>query len=151
MRALWAERVPPHRRIDADGRPTLENIREQIRRGAGGPLGLLAAVERESSDVVGYCGLVESDHGGVGEPEIAFELLRRVHGRGYATEAATAVIGWAREAEYQRIWGTVWDWNIPSRRVLEKLGFVETGVESLVPGRGANLITCLPLHLHSGA
>jgi len=42
-------------------------------------------------DLIGYCGLI------VGratweEPEIAFELFRRVHGSGYATEAGEAVV-----------------------------------------------------------
>lgn len=27
---------------------------------------------------------------------------------------------------YRRLWATVWDWNTASRRVLAKVGFVET-------------------------
>jgi len=57
---------------------------------------------------------------------LAFELLRAAHGRGYATEAGHAVVAWASEAGYQRLWATVRDWNAASRRVLEKLGFRET-------------------------
>jgi hypothetical protein len=47
------------------------------------------AVQLEG-DVIGYCGLIVG-HATVEEPEIAYELFRRVHGRGYATEAAGAV------------------------------------------------------------
>lgn len=147
MRELWTERdprVPPHRRIDADGRPSVDDIREQLRTEEGGDRGLLAVVERATGEVIGYCGLLESDCGGPGEPEIAFELLRRTHGRGYATEAARAVVEQAREHGHRRLWATVWDWNTASRRVLEKLGFVEVGEPTPVPGRGRNLLTCLP-------
>ena len=34
---------------------------------------------------------------------------------------------WASEAGYRRLWAGVWDWNVASRRVLEKLGFREAG------------------------
>ena len=61
------------------------------------------------------------------DPELAFELLRRSWGRGYATEAASAVLSAARAAGRPRLAADVWDWNAPSRRVLAKLGFVEVG------------------------
>jgi RimJ/RimL family protein N-acetyltransferase len=62
---------------------------------------------------------------------LIYELLRAAHGYGYATEAGRAVVTWAGEAGYARLWATVRDWNVASRRVLEKLGFRETGrVES---------------------
>jgi len=54
-------------------------------------------------------------------------LLRAAHGCGYATEAGQAVVTWVSEAGYQRLWAGARDWNGPSRRVLEKLGFRETG------------------------
>jgi len=37
------------------------------------------------------------------------------------------VVTWVSEAGYQRLWAGVRDWNAASRRVLEKLGFRETG------------------------
>jgi RimJ/RimL family protein N-acetyltransferase len=37
------------------------------------------------------------------------------------------VVTWASGAGYRRLWAEVWDWNVASRRVLEKLGFRETG------------------------
>jgi RimJ/RimL family protein N-acetyltransferase len=30
-------------------------------------------------------------------------------------------------AGYRRLWAGVWDWNVASRQVLEKLGFREVG------------------------
>ncbi len=137
QRELWAERdprVPPHRRIDADGHPTVAELEEAIRAGGVSSAGLPAVERKATGDVIGYCGLIDRGRGFGGEPELAFELLRRTWGRGYATEAATAVVDWARSAGYGRLWATVWDWNTASRRVLDKLGFTEAGCEHGVPG-----------------
>ena len=142
QRELWTERdprVPPHRRIDADGHPTLADIEEGIRAAPSSSIGLLAVERKAAGDVIGYCGLVDSGRGSEGEPELAFELLRRVWGQGYATEASWAVLDWARSAGYERLWATVWDWNAASRRVLAKVGFTETERKEVDPIRGTTL------------
>ncbi|WP_434992205.1 GNAT family N-acetyltransferase [Arthrobacter sp. Ld5] len=130
QRTLWTERdprVPQHRRIDAEGRPTLEEIEDGIRRDdPDASLGLLAIERRDVGDVIGYCGLIANDHGQDGEPELAYELLRAAWGQGYATEAALAVMGWAKESGHRRLWATIREWNSASRRVMTRLGFVET-------------------------
>ncbi|KQZ89766.1 GNAT family acetyltransferase [Phycicoccus sp. Root563] len=158
QRELWTERdprVPTHRRLDGEGHPTLAELEEPIRTDGVWTTGLLAVERRAEGDVIGYCGLVHSgrgsqggDEGGVegrDEPELAFELLRRVHGQGYATEAALAVIEHARVDGLQRLWATVWDWNTASRRVLAKLGFTETGRTEVDPEHGTTLWTVLDL------
>lgn len=127
---LWTERharVPARRRIGADGHPTVADLEKRIR--TGDPpraVGLLAVELRGSGDVIGYCGTIENSRTSKGEPELAFELLRRTWGQGYATEAAWAVVEWARATGHPRLWATVWNWNAASRRVLAKLGFVAT-------------------------
>ncbi len=92
QRELWTERdprVPPHRRIGSDGRPTVAELEEAIRTSTPASTAGLLAVERKAEhDVIGYCGLVDSGRAADDEPELAFELLRRVWGRGYATEAS---------------------------------------------------------------
>lgn len=126
---LWTERdprVPPRRRIDADGHPTVEDIEGWIRDERASARDLLVAERTGEGDVIGYCGLIPNVHGQDGEPELAFEFLRRVWNQGYATEASRAVLAWAEASGYRRLWATVRDWNIASRRVLAKLGFVET-------------------------
>lgn len=142
---LWTERddrVPPHRRVDADGRPTVEDVADRIRADADAPgLGLLTVVRTEIGDVIGYCGLVARGNGSADEPELAFELLRAAHGFGYATEAARAVVAWADEAGYRRLWAGVRDWNVASRRVLAKLGFRESGEVETDPIHGDSLMT----------
>lgn len=130
QRELWTERdarVPPHRRIDADGHPTLADLEDRIRHpDPDASLGLLAAERRDSGEVIGYCGLIPNLHGQDGEPELAYEFLRKIWRQGYATEAALAVLGWATASGYLRLWATIRDWNTASRRVMDKLGFVET-------------------------
>ena len=147
-RELWTERdprVPPHRRIDAEGRPTVADLEESIRNHQSSSIGLLAVERKAGEDVIGYCGLVESGRGADGEPELAFELLRRVWRQGYATEAASAVLDWARSAGYERVWATVWDWNTASRRVLAKLGFTETGRREVDAVHGTTLFATVRL------
>ena len=130
QRELWIERdprVPPHRRIASDGRPTLKDLEDRVRRGdPDASQGLLAAERRDSGKVIGYCGLLPNDYGQDGEPELAYEFLRAAWGQGFATEASVAVLGWAKESSYRRLWATVREWNTASRRVMAKLEFIET-------------------------
>jgi len=142
---LWTERdprVPPHRRINSEGRPTVEDIAAQIRAQREEPAPGLLAVERKgTADVIGYCGLIIHGNGSPEEPELAYELLRAAHGCGYATEAGRAVVTWASEAGYRRLRAGVWDWNTASRRVLEKLGFREAGRVEPTSVYGHSLLT----------
>ena len=144
-RQLWTERdprVPPHRRISLDGRPTVEDIVARI--GAANDesgLRLLTVERKGTADVVGYCGLTAHGNGSPEEPELAYELLRAAHNRGYATEAAEAVVAWASGVGYRRLRAGVWDWNIASRRVLAKLGFREVGRVSPESVDGYTLLT----------
>jgi CTP:molybdopterin cytidylyltransferase MocA/RimJ/RimL family protein N-acetyltransferase len=142
QRELWAERdprVPARRRIDADGHPTLAEMEEWI---ASSPppdsTGLLAVELRDGGDVIGYCGLTEGSSPEV--PELAYELLRRARGHGYATEAATSVLAWARASGFAGLTATVWEWNTASLRVLTKLGFAEESRE-VDPAHGVNVVT----------
>ncbi|WP_040885045.1 GNAT family N-acetyltransferase [Janibacter sp. HTCC2649] len=148
QRELWTERdprVPPHRRIDANGSPTVFELEESIRTTDIWSTGLLAVERKEDGDVIGYCGLTDSGRAGAGEPELAFELLRRSWGQGYATEASRAVLESAAAAGHERLWATVWDWNTASRRVLAKLGFTETTRTEVDPVHGTTLFTTLLL------
>ena len=144
-RQLWTERdprVPPHRRINSEGRPTVADMAAQIRAESEEPGPRLLAVERKGpADVIGYCGLIIGGNGSPDEPELAYELLRATHGHGYATEAGQAVVTWAGVAGYRRLWAGVWDWNVASRRVLGKLGFREVGRVGPGSAHGHSLLT----------
>ncbi len=142
-RQLWTERdprVPPHRRISPDGRPTVADIAAQVR-AEGENSGMLAVERKDTAEAIGYCGLYVPGSAAPDEPGLAYELLRAAQGRGYATEAGRAVVAWAREAGYRRLQASVWDWNIASRRVLDKLGFRETGRVEPESVHGYTLLT----------
>lgn len=111
------------------------------------PLRLLTVLRRgsaaasDASAVIGYCGLLDHGNGSPEEPELAYELRRDAQGRGYATEAAAAVVAWADATGYQRLWAGVWDWNTASRRVLHKLGFIEQEPRGPRSEHGFSLLT----------
>lgn len=137
-RLLWAERDRRSLRlIGADGRPTVEDLRDRMAERAAAEPGLtLYAVERlAEGDFIGYCGLIVG-RASAAEPEIAFELARRVHGHGYATEAARVVVAEAAATGRRRLWATVRKWNTASFGVLEKVGFHDSGRLTPDPDRG---------------
>lgn len=123
LRALVTER--------GNGVPSLANIRERIATAlvatAETGIALLPICRRLEGDFIGYCGLTVG-RASLDEPEIAYELLQRAHGYGYATEAARAVLNAATATGRKRLWSTVGSWNTPSLRVLEKLGFTRDRV-----------------------
>jgi RimJ/RimL family protein N-acetyltransferase len=85
-------------------------------------IGALAVRRRSDAEPIGYCAIIVG-RGSLAEPEIAYELLPRAHGQGYATEASRALLDAAFATGRTRICSTVGSWNAPSLRVLEKLGF----------------------------
>lgn len=61
--------------------------------------------------------------------DFGYALNRRYWGRGFATEAAHAVVDWASRLEHvYRVWATCDVENIASARVLEKAGLSREGV-----------------------
>jgi len=85
-------------------------------------IGALVLRKWPDGEALGYTAIVVG-RASLDEPELAFELLPRAHGHGYATEAARALLDAAFDTGRRRIWATVRSWNEPSLRVLEKLGF----------------------------
>jgi RimJ/RimL family protein N-acetyltransferase len=126
----WAESdVDEYRALVAErgnGVPSVADVQEriatQLAATAQTGLALLPICRRLEGDFIGYCGLTVG-RSSIDEPEIAYELFQRVHGRGYATEAARAVLDAAVATGRTRLWSTVGSWNTPSLRVLEKLAF----------------------------
>lgn len=143
FRELWRQRdhrVPSHRRIDEHGRPSVSDIAERIHSQETLWWKLYAVELKDTGGVLGYCGLVENSVDGLEEPELAFEILQGFQGRGFATEAASEIIAWADSVGMSHLWATVWDWNVASQRVLEKLGFATTGRTTAVSEHGSSLL-----------
>lgn len=129
------------------GTPAVEYARSLIARQLAATettgIALLPIHRRDEGDFIGYCGLTVG-RATVDEPEIAYELFRRVHGHGYATEAAVAVLDAAIATGRKRLWSTVRTWNTPSFRVLEKLGFERDHVSTDDRGEIVWLTRALP-------
>jgi RimJ/RimL family protein N-acetyltransferase len=87
-------------------------------------------------NLVGSCGLGRRPSGAV---ELGYWIGRSYWGRGYATEAATALIDIARTLGFTRLEGSHFLDNPASGRVLEKLGFEPLGITAprLSCARGA--------------
>lgn len=73
--------------------------------------------------VIGSAGMGEHE----GEPELGYWIARAHWGRGYATEAAAAVLRIARTLGHRRVVAGHFTDNPASGKVLRKLGFVPTG------------------------
>ncbi|MET3807446.1 RimJ/RimL family protein N-acetyltransferase [Nakamurella sp. UYEF19] len=126
---LIAERGPGARGYGTTVDGARENIERLAKERNRTGIGFLAIHRRDESDLIGYAGLLVG-RASLEEPEIAYELFSRVHGNGYATEAAAAIIEAAVETGRKRLWSTVAAWNHRSLRVLEKNGFREDHVET---------------------
>ena len=83
----------------------------------------LALVEKAGGALVGYCGFGYERVEGQMSPELGYRLMPQWQGRGFATEAARAVVtdAFAR-LRMASILALVMEENRPSRGVLEKLG-----------------------------
>ena len=114
---------------ETNGQPTLDETRDSLAKKIAGSEWAkegdwlsAAAVERESGLTVGDMALhwvSERDR----TAEIGFVFDPRHQGKGFATEAARALVDWAfREAGMHRVIGRTEARNAASARVLEKLG-----------------------------
>lgn len=84
------------------------------------------AIEHEDEGLIGLAGMHPTGQFG---PEIGYWLGRPYWGRGFATEAAAALLSWIKVEKRARavISGHFAD-NPASGRVLQKVGFLYTGV-----------------------
>ena len=79
-------------------------------------------VESKEKEALGICGLIKREQ--LADIDLGFAFLSAHHRRGYAFEAATATLAYARTAlGFARVVAVVSPDNEASRRLLEKLGF----------------------------
>ena len=83
--------------------------------------GMYLIYERASTALVGVCGAMRHGDG----LEIGWITLKAFQGRGYATEAASALAHEVQAARWP-LFATIRPFNTVSQRVAEKLGFVVT-------------------------
>lgn len=83
--------------------------------------GMYLVEVKESGEAAGLCGLVKRDT--LPGVDVGFAFLPAYRGRGYAFEAASAVMGYAREVlKLPRVLAIVSPGNAASVRLLGKLG-----------------------------
>jgi ribosomal-protein-alanine N-acetyltransferase len=120
MRFVGAERQP----LTGDGVKVLMRTADGHWSDHG--FGLLAVVEGASGRVVGEAGLQLLEGGA--DVELGYTLSRAAWGRGYATEAARAVLRWAFAGlGLERVVAVADPSNSASLRVLDKLGMRRLG------------------------
>lgn len=112
-----------------DGIKTLEWVEHSIRewrkdyRALG--YGKWAVVTKDSSQLLGYCGLEDLAMDGKQEVAIGYRLARTYWGQGYATEAVFAVRDYALDVlRLERLVATIDPHNTTSIRVANKAGMV---------------------------
>ena len=99
--------------------------------------GLWAIERRSDGELLGMCGLVDRDS--LPAIDVGYALVPRFWGHGYAREAASASLRYAREVlEAARVLAIVQPENQPSIRVLESVGMVRVGSHR-IEGEGVEL------------
>jgi RimJ/RimL family protein N-acetyltransferase len=127
----------PEQRTAAGARRLLDHVIASYDSPA--PIVSLSLADPASDDYVGSCGA--QPLGGGDGVEIYYTVLPEHQGRGLATEAAKALLDFVLDATaVERICAFVVPENVASRRVAEKLGFVDEGrVErQAAPGASAH-------------
>lgn len=79
-------------------------------------------------EVAGHCGF----HGPpdvIGRAEIGYTVFTAFRGRGFAKEAARALIEWAFAQGEDRVYASVSPSNAPSLAVIRHLGFLQVGTQ----------------------
>jgi ribosomal-protein-alanine N-acetyltransferase len=89
--------------------------------------GVWVMIERETGTVIGDIGFIgPPDDGGL--VEIGYSVIPDRRRRGYATEAAQAMVDWAlRQPDVSVVVAGCNKDNLPSIRMLERIGFLQTG------------------------
>ncbi len=91
--------------------------------------GLYAVEIKSTGEFIGYVGLHEIGFDADFTPgvEIGWRLAADYHNQGYATEAAKAVLSLAKSAGIERLFSFTAEINVPSERVMQKIGMVKAG------------------------
>lgn len=86
--------------------------------------GLFAVERKEDQAFIGYTGLHSFSFQADFAPgiEIGWRLSAEYWGHGYAPEAATACLKWAKEVGLEEIWSFTSLPNLRSQRVMQKIG-----------------------------
>jgi RimJ/RimL family protein N-acetyltransferase len=99
-----------------------EALERTMRRYREDGFGAYAVVLRATDELIGVCGLVLRDVEGERLPELGWDVRSDHWGRGYATEAARAVLAHAADLGLRRVYSLISPDNERSRGVARNLG-----------------------------
>jgi len=89
----------------------------------------LAIIDKDAGEIIGWCGLDHRDQAKAA-PVLFYLLKASYWGKGLATEAAEAVLGYAfGELGLARVDGAAAFENVASKRVMEKIGMRYVGLD----------------------
>jgi len=126
---------PAVMRFLSGGEPTAaEIVREQVLPSLlaayarwDGRFGVFAAFERGTDGFVGWFCLRPERGGPTDEVELGYRLRQDAWGKGYATEGSRALLHKAfSELDVRVVWGETMALNLPSQKVMEKVGMTVT-------------------------
>ncbi|MCD8369030.1 MAG: GNAT family N-acetyltransferase [Clostridiales bacterium] len=88
--------------------------------------GVWAVVRKEEDTLIGAAGVYDwEDETRETHLELGYEIFPPYRRMGYAEEACRQILNYITEEYECPVWASVWETNIPSRALLEKLGFVK--------------------------
>jgi [ribosomal protein S5]-alanine N-acetyltransferase len=114
--------LQPFRRIDTDA-----VLARDVETWAAHGFGPWAVWDRAARTFVGRIGLSPATVDGAATVELAWALLPAQWGKGYAAEAATGAIAYARAQEIPELVARTLPHNEASRRVMERIGLELVG------------------------
>jgi RimJ/RimL family protein N-acetyltransferase len=102
----------------------LSGMPRRLKRWQGQGFGQLGVFEKESEKLTGYSGLQYFDN--TPEIEIYYGFFKEFWGKGYATEAAKAMLRFGfEEVKLEMISAGTHPENLPSQKVLSKIGLTK--------------------------
>lgn len=111
----WTERTEADVRAFVEGFVVWQAVKPRLKF-------QLAVTLRDGGRLIGNCGIRLAE-AGARTGDLGYEISPEFWGRGYATEAAQAMVGFGfEELGLHRVWGECVPENTASRRVMEKLG-----------------------------
>lgn len=114
---------------EASAKIRFNELRESYRQFG---FGKFAVLLRDSEILLGYCGVEQCEIDGAVQIELGLRLHPTYRGKGYATEAGRAFLGWYHSNDQKPFIAFTEPSNKPSIRVLEKLGFAQVKLSSFM-------------------
>ncbi len=123
-RPMWATTASPRRVGLWSREEAREKVRQRIALYEQRKLGKFPIFLKQTGEFIGTCGIEPFDLEGEPEVELGYRLCLKFWGKGYAKEAAEAILRYgSEELKLVKIMAFVLPQNRASVKILEQLGF----------------------------